>query len=76
MSGHLSVPQGYPGVRGSTAVADPGAGSGGPGPPPLFLDQTEMRAEHFFFFFGARLPAPLIGRSESATELYNVFCTN
>ena len=28
-----------------------GRGQGGPGPPPLFLDQTEMRAEHFFFFF-------------------------
>ena len=33
-----------------SAVADPGEGPGGPGSPPLFLDQTEaQRAEKNFF---------------------------
>ena len=51
-------------------VADPGEGSGGPNPPPLFLDQTEVRtAEIFFlgggrnFFFWDRPPPPDISGS-------------
>ena len=36
------------------SVVDPGEGRGGPGPPPLFLDQIEARrAEKYIFETGA-----------------------
>ena len=36
-------------------VADPGEGSGGLSPPPLFLDQTEVRTAEIFFFGGGEI---------------------
>ena len=33
------------------AVVDPGEGPGGPGAPPVFLNQTEARRADEFFFF-------------------------
>ena len=40
-------------------VADPGEGSGGPGPP-LFLNQTEAQGAEKNFFGDCPLPLPLI----------------
>ena len=38
------------------SVADPREGRGGPGPPPLFLDQIEARRAEKYIFFGDRAP--------------------
>ena len=48
-------------------MADPGKGPGGPGaPPPLFLDQNEVRkAETIFFFWGGGAgPLLSLGRDD------------
>ena len=41
------------------SVADPREGRGGPGPPPLFLDQIEARRAKKYIFFGDRPRPPL-----------------
>ena len=38
------------------SVADPGEGRGGPGPPPLFLEQIEARRAEKYIFFGDQGP--------------------
>ena len=52
------------------SVADPREGRGGPGPPPLFLDQIEARRAKKYIFFGDRGPPLSEGLNPPVNSLH------